>query len=62
MFIDNRLSQSLIPVSCYDADVLEAKLIMIVFEIMDLQQYDDIPTDVEHPMPLSLSDQMKLDK
>ena len=52
-FIDDCVSHSLIPVSCYNADALEAEVNLTMFEILDLQQYDNVPTNFEHPMPLT---------
>ena len=35
---------------------------MAMFEILQLNQYNHVPTNIEHPMSLSLHDQMKLEE
>ena len=35
---------------------------MTMFEILQLNQYDSVLTNVEHPMPFSLSDKMRLEE
>ena len=35
---------------------------MTMFEILQINQYDSVPTNVEHPMPLSLSNKMRLEE
>ena len=62
LFIDDQLSQSLISVSQNNDDALKAEFNMIMSEILELQKYDSVPTNIENPIPISLSYQMKLEE